>query len=125
MPDIVVRVSGVCMAPLIRDGARVRVSGPARFYWPGDVVVVPVGDRRYALHRVIGCYRRRAEWKFVTRGDGAPRPDAAVWSHEIVGRVVGGECPEQAVQVPFGQRMRALWQFIGYAFGRGWRSSRA
>ena len=110
-----VRVSGDCMAPLVRDGAKVRVSGPARFYWPGDVVAVLTGRPGLALHRVIGCYRRDGRWRFITQGDKTAWPDTGVSSRQILGRVCGGECSERLVRIPLRSRLWALARFVGYA----------
>lgn len=110
-----VRVNGVCMTPLVSEGARVDVAAPARFYWPGDVVVVFLGARGYALHRVIGCYRRGGQWKFVTQGDRTHRPDTAVTAPLILGRVCGGECSKDAIRVPLRHRLRACGRFLRHA----------
>lgn len=103
------------MAPLIADGAVVEVSAPRKFYWPGDVVVVANGQSGPALHRVIGVYWKRGGWKFMTQGDAAERPDSAMRSAQILGRVCGGECSEVILQVPLRQRLRALFRFLRFS----------
>ena len=113
-----VRVNGHCMAPLVHDGARVQVSRPAHYYWPGDVVVLPIDGRGMALHRVIGVYRRGGRWKYLTQGDSATRPDTAVLSSQILGRVQSGDCSPLLIQVPFSHRLRAFAQFLQFVINR-------
>ena len=120
-----VRVSGQCMAPLVQDGARVRVSGAAPYYWPGDVVVLPVGGRRLALHRVLGAYRRGGRWKVLTQGDLATRPDMAVLSTQILGRVQSGDCSPLLIKVPFSHRLRAFARFVQFVITRFMRNRNA
>lgn len=112
---IAARVNGHCMTPWLRDGATVHLSAPMSFYWPGDVVVVSLGAGRYAVHRVIGCYRRQGEWRYVTQGDRALRPDPAVTGAQILGRIAGGECSPEVVRVPPWHRLRACARFLAYA----------
>lgn len=103
------------MEPLIAEGARAEVSAPAGFYWPGDVVVFLAATHAFTLHRVLGCYRRRGEWKFVTQGDRALRPDAAVTAGQILGRVTGGECAPALYAVPLRTRFWAAARFAVHA----------
>lgn len=110
-----VRVSGDCMEPLVRAGARVTISGQARFYWPGDAVAVFTGRSVLALHRVIGCYRSDGQWKFITQGDKIAQPDAAVSFPQILGRVCGGECSSTLVKIPLRSRFRAFVRFLASA----------
>lgn len=105
------RVRGDCMAPLVQDGAWVAIAGPASRYWPGDVVAVRTAGRGLALHRVLGAYRRRGEWRYLTQGDRALRPDGAVPAAEILGLIDGGDCSPRLVQVPPWHRVRALRRF--------------
>ena len=113
-----VRVSGQCMAPLVQDGARVQISGPAPYYWPGDVVVLPVDGRGLALHRVLGAYRRGGRWRYLTQGDSATRPDTAVLSSQIFGRIQSGDCSPLLIRVPFSHRLRAFAQFLQFVINR-------
>lgn len=113
------RVRGDCMAPLVQDGAWVAIAGPACRYWPGDVVAVRTAGRGLALHRVLGAYRRRGEWRYLTQGDRALRPDRAVTAAEILGLVGGGDCSPQLVQVPPWHRARALGRFATFILIRG------
>lgn len=113
------RVRGDCMAPLVLDGAWVAISGPAERYWPGDVVAVRTAGRGLALHRVLGAYRRRGEWRYLTQGDRALRPDRAVTAAEILGLIGGGDCSPRLVQVPPWHRARALGRFATFILIRG------
>jgi hypothetical protein len=113
------RVRGDCMAPLVQDGAWVAIAGPASRYWPGDVVALRTTGRGLALHRVLGAYRRRGEWRYLTQGDRALRPDRAVTATEILGRVGGGDCSPRLIQVPTWHRLRALGRFAAVILIRG------
>jgi len=113
------RIRGDCMAPLVQDGAWVTIGGPAHRYWPGDVVALRIPGRGLALHRVLGAYRHRGEWRYLTQGDRARRPDRAVTTDEILGRIGGGDCSPQLVQVPPWQRVRALARFAAVILARG------
>lgn len=114
-----VRVNGDCMAPLVQHGAEVDVGHPGRWYWPGDVVVLLSPDRGLLLHRIIGAYRRRGAWMFLTQGDTADRPDRAVDSTLILGRACGGGCSAILVDIPGRHRFRALSRFVRFALTRG------
>lgn len=105
------RVRGDCMAPLVENGAWVAIVGPAHRYWPGDVVAIRTAGRGLALHRVLGAYRRRGEWRYLTQGDRAPWPDRAVNAAEVLGRIGGGDCSPWLIQVPTWHRLRALGRF--------------
>lgn len=113
------RVRGDCMAPLVQDGARVAIAGPASCYWPGDVVAVRLSGRGLALHRVLGAYRRRGEWRYLTQGDRALGPDRAVTATNILGRISGGDCSPRLIQVPVWHRLRALGRFAVVLLIRG------
>lgn len=107
-------VTGDCMAPRVRSGARVRVSGPRRIYVPGDVVVVLNGGRGLLLHRVIGGYRRGGVWRWLTQADAAARPDNAVAGACIVGKVAGGNCDPTLVRVPLRHRLWAVGRYLRF-----------
>lgn len=113
------RVRGDCMAPLVQDGAWVAIGGPADRYWPGDVVAVRTAGRGLALHRVLGAYRRRGEWRYLTQGDRALGPDRAVTGAEILGRLNSGDCSPRLIQVPPWHRARALGRFATAILIRG------
>ncbi len=105
-------VKGHCMAPLVADGARVEVTGPAAIYWPGDVVVLLIAGRGLTIHRVIGSYRRAGRWRYLTQADSAERPDPPVFPELILGRVLGGECALAVVKVPLRHRLHAVVRFL-------------
>ncbi len=113
------RVRGNCMAPLVKDGAWVAIGGPTDRYWPGDVVAVRTTGRGLALHRVLGAYRRRGEWRYLTQGDRARGPDRAVTADEILGLVGGGDCSPRLIQAPPWHRLRALGRFAAAILIRG------
>ena len=119
-----IRVRGHCMEPLVADGAWVRVDKAAPLYWPGDVVVVATGGR-LALHRVIGGYRRRGRWRWLTQGDAAVRPDAATTREAILGKVAGGDCAPCLIHVPLRHRLRALGRFLAFCARRPARTPSA
>ena len=79
------RLSGDCMEPSLPADALVDVV-PARFYWPGDVLVFEGSDGRLTAHRVLGP-RPGREMRYYTRGDRSPVVDSAVPASAIVGRV--------------------------------------
>ena len=105
-------VKGDCMSPLVADGARVQVSGPAAIYWPGDVVVLLIAGRGLTIHRIIGSYRRAGRRHYLTQADSAERPDPPVPHELILGRVRGGECAPALVQIPLSHRLRAGARFL-------------
>jgi hypothetical protein len=83
-----VRIAGGCMAPRLADGGTVRVR-PARFYWPGDVVVVRSAEGRLLAHRLLGLRPWRGGLAWVTQGDACARADTPVRKSAILGRVEG------------------------------------
>lgn len=113
--ELVVR--GTSMAPLLRDGDRVRVSRAAR-YRAGDLLVFrnSVGD--LVGHRLLGTRRSRGELRFVLRGDATPAADGLVALEAILGRVVGGDVPRRLIEVPWRDRWRARWRFLAYGISR-------
>ena len=109
-----VRITGDCMAPRLRHGARFRVRSQPR-YWPGDVLVIRSRPGGLIAHRLIGVYWRRGDWRWLTQADTAARPDGAVAGREIVGKVCGGECAPELVTVPIGHRLGAGLRFLRFA----------
>jgi hypothetical protein len=107
-----VTVRGGCMAPLLSDGERVKVA-PARFYWPGDVVVFQTADGRLLVHRLLGWRPWAGVLAGVTQGDGCPCHDAPVPRERLLGRVTA---PERARPRP-ADRLRALSTFLRLAAG--------
>ncbi|HEV2843365.1 MAG TPA: S24/S26 family peptidase [Thermoanaerobaculia bacterium] len=106
--EIVIR--GTCMAPLIEDGERVRIV-PARFYWPGDVVVFRGADGRLTAHRLLGYRPRSGGLALVTRGDACVVHDAPVPLAAVLGRAQGAR-PSIAV------RLSSLFRFLGLVLAR-------
>lgn len=86
--ELEVRIVGGCMTPILADGGRVRVR-PARFYWPGDVVVVRSAEGKLLAHRLLGLRPWRGGLAWVTQGDGCAIPDTPVASSALLGRVEG------------------------------------
>ena len=111
-----VHVRGDCMAPLIADNAQVLVRRQRR-YWPGDMLVV-VAAGGLAVHRMIGCYRRRGQFQLVTQADAAKRPDPANLPKYVLGRLRGGDCAAVAIDVPFHHRVWALGRFFRFVCRR-------
>jgi len=104
---LTVTVKGECMLPLIESDAQLQIT-PARFYWPGDVVVALSGSGQYLVHRVIGVYRTSSKLKVMTQADSASRHDAATEIGAILGKVTGGCCHPHVVSVPLTHRVKAL-----------------
>lgn len=111
---LLVPISGDCMSPWLRDGMRVRVQAE-RIYRPGDVVVIRTADGRWLAHRVIGVFRKRRQWWWLTQADMADRPDQAVLRQWILGRIIGGDCAPQIACVPLTHRLRAVGRFLRFA----------
>lgn len=111
---VAVTVKGDCMAPWIKNDSRVQVS-PARFFWPGDVVVVLSQHKQYLAHRVIGAYGRFGRVKVLTQADASLRPDTAVAISAILGKVSGGLCHPHVVSVPLHHRLKAMLRFVQFA----------
>jgi hypothetical protein len=105
--SVEVRVVGDCMAPLLPDGGRVRVR-PARFYWPGDVVVVRSAEGRLLAHRLLGLRPWRGGLAWVTQGDGCDLPDTPVSRAALLGRVAG-------VAPTLADRLRAAGRLLARA----------
>ena len=80
-------IAGDCMVPVLLRGERVLIE-PARFYWPGDIVISRQGQTLVA-HRFLGWIppmgdsSRRA----IFKADRARRPDAPVQALHCLGRV--------------------------------------
>lgn len=106
--EIVIR--GDCMSPLLEDGQRVRIR-PARFYWPGDVLVFRGADGRLTAHRLLGYRPRAGGLAVVTRGDACVVHDAPVPLAAVLGRAEGAR-PSWAV------RLSSVLRFFGLALAR-------
>jgi signal peptidase I len=114
-PELTFTVRSRSMEPAIREGDRLLVKR-SRWYWPGDVVVLPGADCLIA-HRLLGWRRKDGHWRAVTAGDANAHLDATVASGSIVGRVVARTGAEQALRVPPVERLRALGRFARFAAG--------
>ncbi|HEX6641347.1 MAG TPA: S24/S26 family peptidase [Thermoanaerobaculia bacterium] len=93
--DVPLRVRGVCMTPLLDDGASVLVRA-RRFYLPGDVLVFRTNAGDLAAHRLLG-------WRaagLVTKGDRCVVHDPPVSRDAILGAA--------DVPVALGARVRAV-----------------
>jgi hypothetical protein len=104
---VAVTVRGGCMAPRIAEDDRVEVT-PARFYWPGDVLVFRAADGRWLVHRLLGWRWWQGGLAGITRGDGCPCHDAPVPFGRVLGRVVG--------RVRGTERVRAVLSFFQLGF---------
>ncbi len=104
---IPVTVSGDCMAPLFSDGACLHIS-PEKMYWPGDIIVFRRWDRQLVSHRLLAYYRRHGEKRYLTQPDSGSRPDSAITVDQILGKVVGGACLKEAVNIPLRQRLMSV-----------------
>jgi hypothetical protein len=98
-------VRGGSMAPLLRDGDRVRIAR-ARLYLPGDVVAFRAGDGRIIAHRLLGYRLHHGRLACVTRGDAVSQLDPPVPFGELLGRVVSPPL------VSWGTRRRAAAAFL-------------
>jgi hypothetical protein len=113
------------MTPHLTEGARVYVQA-ARWYWPGDVVVLHAWDGGWLVHRVIGGYPGHRGWRWLTQADRAARPDAAVPADHILGKLCAGECAQRLIGVPLYDRLWALSRCIRFvsSYGLCWRKNR-
>jgi hypothetical protein len=114
-----IRITGDCMAPRLRDNAYVWVQARRR-YWPGDALVIRSPAGALMAHRLIGAYRRRGHWRWLTQADSTPQPDFAVTASEIIGRLSGGECSPELISVPLRHRVWAAWRFLRFALIDRW-----
>lgn len=105
-----IHINGICMQPLIWDGALVSVQ-KQRFYWPGDILVKRDANGQLIAHRLIGFFPREGQLFYVSRADNAQKADAPVAGVQIIGRVSGGECARSVVSVPLRDRLRSTRQF--------------
>ena len=105
------------MAPDLPDGAVVEVAR-ARFYWPGDVLVLRAADGRLLVHRLLGYRPHRSAWHLVTQADAAALPDAPAAREQLIGRLVGGACAPRLFVVPFADRLRACGKLLLFALRR-------
>lgn len=116
------RISGVCMEPIIPNSSVVTVTRK-RFYWPGDVLVFSAADGRLTAHRLIGACRWRGRFRLFTRADNALNLDTAILASDVVGRVIGGECADSVARVPLPLRLKSFLFFLRCAVTRMFRHS--
>ena len=105
------------MSPLIEDQATLRVQ-PRAIYLPGDILTFLGRDGRLTTHRLLGIFPRKGELYCLTRPDNHEHPDAAFPLSQVLGRVMGGQCLQDAIRVPWGVRLIAFGHFIGHALRR-------
>lgn len=80
-----IAVTGESMAPLLRDGDRVRVRAEARPRF-GDVVVVRAGSGM-VVHRLVGL----RDGRLVLHGDNVPASDPPLMASSVIGVVTAVE----------------------------------
>lgn len=119
--ELLLRVRGHCMQPVLCDGEHYnwRV---ARRYWPGDILVFRARQGYLVAHRLLGCYRREGEWRYLTRADDTRRPDAAIPGDRVLGRVCSKSTsavpPDQQLGVPLRTRLACARDFVRLGLGR-------
>lgn len=110
-------VRGGSMAPLFKDGDRVRIAR-ARLYLPGDVVAFRADDGRIVAHRLLGYRLHHGRLAGVTRGDAVSQPDPPVPFGQLLGRVIshsrGQEKNGSVPLVPWSARLGAVAAFVGW-----------
>lgn len=109
--------SGSSMAPLLRDGDRIRVR-KQESYRAGDVLLFRNSVGTLVVHRLLGRRWHQGEWQYVLRGDAASACDGLVRPTGILGRVCGGEVDQRAYAVNVAARLRARWRYLLYWFRR-------
>lgn len=108
---LTVVIAGECMTPLVESGAKVQLIRE-RTYWPGDLVVHLAPDGRYLAHRLIGVFLRAGKLMWLTQADSASFPDGPVRPDAILGRVCGGECHADVLNIPLKHRIYACGRFM-------------
>ncbi len=106
-----IRINGLCMMPLIKDGAKVKIRNQ-RHYLPGDILVKRVANGQLVAHRLLGAYPRKGSLYYITRADNAQQEDGAVALGQIIGRVSGGECMPEAFHIPLAIRLKSAGRFF-------------
>jgi hypothetical protein len=102
-----IRLDGDCMTPDLVSDEEYTVRRH-RFYWPGDVLLFQARDGTLTTHRLLGAYPRAGRWKLLTQADAAQRPDFAVPTDQVIGRV------EEAQP----RRLFALGRFLRFCLRR-------
>lgn len=112
-----VRISGNCMAPVLKDQDLVKVQRQ-QWYWPGDILVLRLGDGRLVGHRLIGIYLRRKQLRFLTRGDNAQRPDGSVCGEQILGKILSKNQDGMILSPRLFDRFKAILILATFTSGR-------
>lgn len=86
LPDLRVPVRGTSMLPVLQDGDEVSVR-PARFYWPGQVLVFLDPQGQVWVHRLLGAKPCSGGWRLYLKGDNTPKLDPPVGVARVLGRV--------------------------------------
>ncbi len=105
------------MSPLINDGATLHIQ-PRAIYLPGDILTFLGRDDRLTTHRLLGIFPRNGELHCLTRPDSHEHPDAPFPLSRVLGRVMGGECREDAILIPWRARLKALGRFTAHVLRR-------
>lgn len=87
LPDLRVPVRGTSMLPVLQDGDEVSVR-PARFYWPGQVLVFADLQGQVWVHRLLGLKPSSGGWRLYLKGDNTPKMDPPIETARVIGRVV-------------------------------------
>jgi signal peptidase I len=82
-----VTVTGDCMEPVIRKGAKVVVDSSPRSIGSGDMVVFKNGDH-LTVHRVVQVISKEGKQSFLTKGDRNNYCDLAIDEDLVLGKVV-------------------------------------
>ena len=111
------RVSGISMAPAIRDGDEVLVERVPSFHRRDVVLFRDPRSQRLIAHRVMSMRGST----LVTRGDAAESPEAPIELADVLGRVVG--VVREGREVPLrsaGLRIHLLARRLRMAVGKRW-----
>jgi len=85
------RVSGLCMEPLIPDGASVKITKCSTGdISPGDIILVSSGDK-FILHRFLRLFNHNGSVMLLTKADRRRRPDCPRPANSLVGKVTAIE----------------------------------
>lgn len=106
-------VTTASMAPLLRPGDRIHVSGNADTLLPFGVIVVVRAEPRPIVHRVVGHDRSNPIGRVITKGDASGCCDIAIPLDQVIGVVASVERRHRrlALTTPF---MR--WLAVGIAW---------
>jgi len=108
--EISLRVSGHCMTPILNDQDCIQVR---RFhkYKIGDILAVRLDTGQLVCHRLIGKYFWKQQMHFLTQPDHGRRPDGAITSNMILGKVI--KVNEQPInEASFSFRLQLFLSFL-------------